>query len=103
MNRSDLIKTLAVRFPSLMAKDAEIAVREILDGLGDALAQGGRVEIRGFGVFGLLHRSARISRNPKSGELVFVAEKSVPYFKAGKEMRDRVQQSMAPESIKLAA
>lgn len=95
MNRSDLIKAIATRFPTLLAKDAEIAVKEILEAIGHALAQGGRIEIRGFGAFSLLHRSARISRNPKTGERVSVAEKSVPYFKAGKDMRLRIDQSAA--------
>lgn len=103
MNRSDLIKTLAARFPNLMATDAETCVKAILDGIGQTLVQGGRVEIRGFGVFSLLYRSARTSRNPKTGASVFVAEKSVPYFKAGKELRERVEQSVPPDKIKLAA
>lgn len=95
MNRSDLIKAIAARFPNLVVKDAEIAVKEILDAIGHTLAQGGHVEIRGFGAFSLLYRSARTSRNPKTGERVFVAEKSVPYFKAGKDMRLRIDQSVA--------
>lgn len=94
MTRSDLIASLAYRFPNLMAKDAEISVKEILDAIGNSLAQGHRVEIRGFGSFGLNYRPARIGRNPKSGESVAVAEKYVPHFKAGKEMRDRVEQSV---------
>lgn len=103
MNRSDLITALASRFPKLTAKDTEIAVKEILDGIGHALAQGGRVEIRGFGAFSLLYRSARTSRNPKTGAAVFVAEKSVPHFKPGKDMRERVERSDTPDKIKLAA
>lgn len=103
MNRSDLITALAGRFPKLTAKDTEIAVKEILDGIEQALAQGGRVEIRGFGAFSLLYRSARTSRNPKTGEPVFVAEKTVPHFKPGKDMRERVEQSAKSEKIKMAA
>lgn len=96
MNRSDLVVALAARYPSLTAKDVDIAVKEILDGIGQTLAQGDRVEIRGFGAFSLLYRSARTSRNPKTGESVFVAKKAVPHFKPGKEMRERVEQSAKP-------
>ena len=82
MTRSDLIAALAARFPKLMAKDAEIAVREILDGIGQSLVRGGRVEIRGFGSFALNRRPARIGRNPKTGEKVHVPAKYVPHFNA---------------------
>ena len=103
MTRSDLITVLASRFPSLVAKDAEIAVKEILDAIGIALAQGDRVEIRGFGSFRLNYRPARTGRNPKSGEPVSVAEKYVPHFQAGKEMRERVEQSVKPAPLQRAA
>jgi integration host factor subunit beta len=95
MTRSELIFALARRFPNLMAKDADIAVKEILDAIGESLAKGGRVEIRSFGSFGLNYRPARTGRNPKSGEKVLVPEKYVPHFKAGKEMRERVAVSVA--------
>lgn len=91
MTRSDLIAVLAQRFPNLMAKDAEIAVKEILGAIERSMSQGDRVEIRGFGSFGLNHRPARTGRNPKSGEAVPVPAKHVPHFKAGKEMRERVE------------
>ncbi len=103
MNRSDLIATLAARFPALMAKDAEIAVKELLDGIGHCLARGDRIEIRGFGSFSSNDRPARTSRNPKTGETVLVAPKRVPYFKPGKEMRERIDQSMRSEQVKRAA
>lgn len=103
MTRSELIEALARRFPNLMAKDAEIAVKEILDAIGIALTQGNRVEIRGFGSFGLNYRPARTARNPKSGESVLVSPKHVPHFKAGKEMRDRVEASMKQVPLRLAA
>lgn len=103
MTRSDLIAALAFRFPKLMAKDAEISVKEIFDAIGNALAQGERVEIRGFGSFSLNYRPARIGRNPKTGEAVSVAEKYVPHFKAGKEMRERVEQSVKPPPLQRAA
>ncbi len=92
MTRSSLIARLAERFPHLMARDTEIAVRLILEAIGDALADGSRVEVRGFGSFALSHRPPRIGRNPKSGEQVTVPAKHVPHFKAGKELRERVDQ-----------
>ncbi len=103
MTRSDLITALASRFPNLMAKDAEIAVKEILDAIGKSLVQGHRVEIRGFGTFSLNYRPARSGRNPKSGETVLVPAKYVPHFKAGKEMRERVEESAKPELLKRVA
>ena len=103
MTRSDLIATLAYRFRTLTEKDAEDAVKEILDAIGQALARGGRAEIRGFGSFGLNHRPARTGRNPKSGEKVQVPPKYAPHFKAGKELRERIEASATPEKIKIAA
>ena len=90
MTKSELIARLAERFPQLVAKDAEIAVKVILDAMTEALARGDRIEIRGFGSFSLNHRPPRIGRNPRSGERVDVPEKWVPHFKAGKELRERV-------------
>ena len=93
MTRSDLIAALSSRFPNLMAKDAEISVKEILDAISNTLVKGDRVEIRGFGSFGLNYRPARTGRNPKSGKTVIIAPKYAPHFKAGKEMRERVEES----------
>jgi integration host factor subunit beta len=90
MTKSELIGKLAARFPQLVSKDAELAVKMILDAMGKSLAQGQRIEIRGFGSFGLNFRPSRVGRNPKSGDRVQVPEKYVPHFKAGKELRDRV-------------
>jgi len=90
MTKSELIGRLAERYPQLVAKDAEFAVRTILDAMARTLAQGHRIEIRGFGSFSLSHRPPRIGRNPKSGERVLVPEKRVPHFKPGKELRERV-------------
>ena len=87
MTKSELIAQLAERFPQLVAKDADYAVKMILDAMTDALARGGRIEIRGFGSFALNYRPPRTGRNPKSGE------KYVPHFKAGKELRERVDLS----------
>ncbi|MEQ1813334.1 MAG: integration host factor subunit beta [Candidatus Nitrotoga sp.] len=90
MTRSDLISRLAERHPQLLAKDAELAVKVILDAMSLALSQGNRIEIRGFGSFALNYRPARTGRNPKSGEKVQVPAKYVPHFKAGKDLRERV-------------
>lgn len=90
MTKSDLIARLAERFPQLVAKDADFAVKMILDALSEALVKGDRIEIRGFGSFSLNYRPPRVGRNPKSGDKVSVPEKWVPHFKAGKELRERV-------------
>ena len=94
MTKSDLIARLAERFPQLVAKDADYAVKMILDALSEALVKGDRIEIRGFGSFSLNYRPPRIGRNPKSGDKVSVPEKWVPHFKAGKELRERVDNSI---------
>lgn len=90
MTRSELIARLAERFPQLLEKDAEMAVKVIIEGIQDALHRGGRVEIRGFGSMALKERLPWTGRNPKTGETVQVPAKRVPYFKAGKELRDLV-------------
>jgi integration host factor subunit beta len=90
MTKSELITRLAARFPQLVTKDAELSVKMIIDAMAESLANGQRIEIRGFGSFDLNYRPPRIGRNPKSGEKVKVPEKYVPHFKAGKEMRERV-------------
>ncbi len=90
MTKSDLINRLAEKHPQLVLKDAEMAVKMVLDVMASSLAEGQRIEIRGFGSFSLNHRPARMGRNPKSGEKVMVPEKYVPHFKAGKELRERV-------------
>ncbi len=90
MTRSDLIAIVAARFPTLTEKDTEVAVKTILEAIGRTLAQGDRVEIRGFGSFSRNHRLARSGRNPRTGVAVAVPEKYVPHFTAGKEMRERI-------------
>ncbi len=95
MTRSELIDSLAARFPQLTAQDAEVAVKELLDALTGALIQGQRIEIRGFGSFSLNYRPPRTGRNPKTGEKVDVPAKYVPHFKPGKELRDRVDGAVA--------
>lgn len=92
MTKSELILRLAERFPQLVVKDADYAVNVMLDAMSEALVKGDRIEIRGFGSFALNYRPPRIGRNPKSGEKVDVPAKWVPHFKAGKELRERVDQ-----------
>ena len=94
MTKSDLIARLAERFPQLVAKDADFAVKMILDAMSEALTRGDRIEIRGFGSFSLNYRPPRVGRNPKSGDKVSVPEKWVPHFKAGKELRERVDRTL---------
>lgn len=90
MTRSELIQQLSSHFPQLTLKDAELAVKVIIDQMSIALAQKGRVEMRGFGSFGINQRPPRRGRNPKTGATVMVPAKDVPHFKAGKELRERV-------------
>ena len=90
MTISELISKLAMLYPQLVTKDAELAVKTILDAMGESLSQGERIEIRGFGSFSLNYRPPRVGRNPKTGGKVSVPEKYVPHFKAGKELRERV-------------
>lgn len=92
MTRSDLVDALAERFSQLAHRDAELAVRTMLDAMGDALVKGHRIEIRGFGSFTVNHRPARVGRNPRSGERVDIPEKRVPHFKPGKGLREAVDQ-----------
>lgn len=95
MTRSELIIRLAAHphFAQLTAKDAELSVKAILDGMIEALARGGRIEVRGFGSFGLNHLPPRIGRNPRTGVVVPVPAKWVPHFTPGKELRERVEPS----------
>jgi integration host factor subunit beta len=92
MTKSELIARLAERFPQLVAKDADLSVKMMLDAMSEALAKGDRIEIRGFGSFSLNYRPPRTGRNPKTGTKVQVPAKYVPHFKAGKELRERVDQ-----------
>ena len=93
MTKSELIEALARRQPQLTSKDIESAVKTILEYMAQTLANGERIEIRGFGSFSLHYRPSRTGRNPKSGEPVSLSPKYVPYFKPGKQMRERVDQS----------
>ena len=95
MTRSELVQRLADLHPHLMQRDAEAIVSTVFEAIGDALAEGNRVELRGFGMFSAKQRSARVGRNPRTGESVSVAEKSVPFFKTGKQLRERLNVSQA--------
>jgi integration host factor subunit beta len=93
MTRSELIAELAVSNPHLRAADVELIVATIFDQISGALARGERVELRGFGAFTVKRRNARTGRNPRTGEAVPVDEKAVPFFKAGKELRERINRA----------
>jgi len=90
MIKSELIAKLAMENTHLTQKDVERVVSVIFDKMTDALVQGGRVELRGFGAFSVKRRDARVGRNPRTGDSVRVDEKFVPYFKTGKQLRDRL-------------
>lgn len=90
MTKSELINRLAAGYPWLSSKDTEMAVTAIMEALANSLTQQRRIEIRGFGCFGINYRPARTGRNPRTGAQVAVSEKTLPYFKAGKLLRQRV-------------
>ncbi|WP_299261281.1 integration host factor subunit beta [uncultured Kushneria sp.] len=93
MTKSELIEQIAAQQSELSVKEVESAVRLILDDITDTLANGGRVEIRGFGSFSLHYREPRTGRNPKTGDSVSLSGKHVPHFKPGKELREQVNAS----------
>lgn len=95
MTKSELIEKLTAKLDYLAAKDVEEAVKGTLDLMSDTLTKGERIEIRGFGSFSLHYRAPRVGRNPKTGESVDLDGKYVPHFKPGKELRERVNLSMA--------
>ncbi len=90
MTKSELILRLAEKNPHLYHRDVERIVTAIFDEITVALARGDRVELRGFGAFSVKRRDARIGRNPRTGESVRVSEKHVPFFKTGKQLRERL-------------
>ena len=90
MTKSELIQRLAELNPHLYQRDVERIVTTIFDEIAAALTRGDRVELRGFGAFSVKHRDARTGRNPRTGASVDVAEKRVPYFKTGKQLRERL-------------
>lgn len=99
MTRSDLVEELASQFHQLTQRDAEAAVKSILDAMNDALVRGHRIEIRGFGSFTVNRRAPRQGRNPRSGASVAVPEKRVPHFKPGKALREAVDQGPASSAV----
>ena len=99
MTKSELVQRLAEANPHLYQRDVEIIVTAIFDEIAGALSRGDRVELRGFGAFSVKHRPARAGRNPRTGAHVPVDQKSVPFFKTGKEMRERLNRnSGAPDT-----
>ena len=94
MTKSELIAKLAALNPHLYQRDVERIVATIFDEIAIALARGDRVELRGFGAFSVKQRESRTGRNPRTGETVSVSSKSVPYFKTGKDLRDRVNKAL---------
>jgi integration host factor subunit beta len=94
MTKSELIERIAERQDQLSPKDIELAIKLILEYMSQSLATGSRIEIRGFGSFSIHYRAPRIGRNPKTGESVELEGKYVPHFKPGKELRDKVNESI---------
>ncbi len=103
MNKSELIDKIAAAEPQLTTRDVELAVKTMLDQMTDTLADGERIEIRGFGSFSLHYRAPRLGRNPKTGDTVTLSGKFVPHFKAGKELRERVDQGLQSEQVSIIA
>ncbi len=97
VTKSELIERVAGKQAQLSSKDVELAIKTIIEEMSQALATGGRIEIRGFGSFSLHFREARVGRNPKTGESVELEGKHVPHFKPGKELRERVNSAMQEE------
>jgi integration host factor subunit beta len=94
MTKSELIERLAARQTQLSLRDVELVVKSLLEHMAQSLAQGERIEIRGFGSFSLHYREPRVGRNPKTGQSVELEGKYVPHFKPGKELRERVNESI---------
>jgi len=93
MTKSELIQRLAEANPHLYLRDVERIVTTIFDEITDALAQGDRVELRGFGAFSVKERGSRMGRNPRTGDAVDVPAKFIPYFKTGKQLREKLNAS----------
>ena len=99
MTRSELVTSVVERLPYLTHKDAEIIVDRIFDSMVEALAQGERIEIRGFGSFAVKHRDPREGRNPRTGETVHIPAKRLPHFKLGKELYERINPTVHEQEI----
>jgi integration host factor subunit beta len=94
MTKSELVEIIAAKQTQLNIKDVELAVKTVIEHMSQALSQGNRIEIRGFGSFSLHFRAPRTGRNPKTGDSVNLEAKYVPHFKPGKELRDQVNDSL---------
>jgi integration host factor subunit beta len=104
VTKSELIAELSAANPHLTGRDVELIVATIFNEITVALSRGERVELRGFGAFTVKRRDARTGRNPRTGEAVPVDEKAVPFFKAGKELRERVNRpKLSPRSASARA
>jgi integration host factor subunit beta len=103
MIKSELVTRLSARNPHLYQREVESVVNTFLGEIGDALKERNRVELRGFGAFSVRVRGPRIGRNPRTGESVEVAEKAAPFFRSGKEMRDRINAGHTPPKPKRAS
>lgn len=99
MTKSEMIEILSQRQTQLAYRDVELAVKTMLEHMASTLSSGDRIEIRGFGSFSLHYRPPRTGRNPKTGDSVTLIAKYVPHFKPGKEMRERVNESMTKVEI----
>jgi len=98
MVKSELIARLAEKNPHLYQRDVERIVTTIFEEISAALARGDRVELRGFGAFSVKQRAPRVARNPRTGQAVKVGEKHIPFFKTGKELRERLNTDNAPSA-----
>lgn len=93
MNKSDLVENISLQLKNLSRKEVDLIVDTVFNRMVEALAEGERIEIRGFGSFEVRVRDARQGRNPKSGQKVFVATRKVPFFKVGKELKERINET----------
>lgn len=103
LTKSELIERISARQAQLSPKDVELAVKTLIEQMADNLANGGRIEIRGFGSFSLHFRAPRVGRNPKTGASVELHGKYVPHFKPGKELRERVNAAMQESAAEEAS
>ena len=102
MTKSELIQRLNQKYPHLYQRDIEVLVNTILGEISEALSREDRVELRGFGAFSIRKREPRAARNPKNGEVVNIGERSAIYFRAGKELRERINKDMANKASSAA-
>jgi integration host factor subunit beta len=93
MTRSELIYKLKLKFPKLSEKEVEAIVVKLVEQITEAISEGGRVEIRGFGAFSFKQRASRQARNPRNGDVVAVEDRATVYFRAGKDLRDRINRN----------